>query len=63
MLGVGARNLDRSNYFFNPVAAVVVTFTGAIVALLKFLELATAGRTNEMSHSTLWIRNKSVLTL
>jgi len=41
--GVGARNLDRFNDFFNPVAAVGATFTGAVVAFLWFLELATAG--------------------
>jgi len=39
---VGARNLDRSNDFFNPMAAVVATFAGAVVAF-RFWELATAG--------------------
>jgi len=43
ILGVGARNLDRFNDFFNPVAAVVVAFTGAVVTFLMFLELAMAG--------------------
>jgi len=43
ILGVGARNLNRSNDFFDPMAAVVVTFTRAVVAFLRSWELATAG--------------------
>jgi hypothetical protein len=60
IFGVGARNLDRSNDFLHPMAAVVVTFAGAVVALLRIWELATAGWTYEMPHSTLRIKDKSI---